>query len=92
MEPFTLGMVVEATVERIEPCGAWIECQGRRGLVPIHQVSWSRIRHPGNVLSVGQRLEVKVLGLQEDIFGKLYTRASARQKSAKRELVTRFYT
>lgn len=61
MEPVVVGEVVEAVVTRLEPYGAWIECGGRPGLVTIPEVSWSRIRHPGDVLAVGQAVRVKVL-------------------------------
>jgi len=61
MELLTVGTIVEASVTRLEPYGAWIDCDGRAGLVTIPEVSWSRIGHPGDVLSVGQRVCVEVL-------------------------------
>jgi small subunit ribosomal protein S1 len=68
MEVISPGSLIDAVVERIEPYGAWIDHGGRRGLVVIPEVSWSRIRHPGDVLSVGQRVRVKVLAVAEDQF------------------------
>jgi small subunit ribosomal protein S1 len=62
------GAIVDAVVERIEPYGAWIDCGGRRGLVGIPEVSWSRIRHPGEVVSVGQQVRAKVLAVAKDQF------------------------
>ena len=63
MEPLSVGAVIEASVTRLEPYGAWVECAGRPGLITIPEVSWSRISHPGDVLHVGQRVRAKVLVL-----------------------------
>ena len=68
MEVLSPGALIDAVVERIEPYGAWIDHDGRRGLVTIPEVSWSRIGHPGEALSVGQRVRVKVLAVTEDQF------------------------
>ena len=63
MEPVSVGAVIEASVTRLEPYGAWVEYAGRPGLITIPEVSWSRITHPGDVLQVGQRVRAKVLVL-----------------------------
>jgi small subunit ribosomal protein S1 len=68
MEELSPGAIIDAVVERIEPYGAWIDHEGHRGLVTIPEVSWSRIRHPGEALSIGQRVRVKVLAVAEDRF------------------------
>jgi ribosomal protein S1 len=68
MEVLSPGAIIDAVVERIEPYGAWIDHEGRRGLVGIPEVSWSRIGHPGEALSVGQRIRVKVLAVAEGQF------------------------
>jgi small subunit ribosomal protein S1 len=61
MKPLTVGTIIEAVVTRPEQYAAWIDCAGRAGVVTFPEVSWSRIRHPGDVLSVGQSVRVKVL-------------------------------
>jgi small subunit ribosomal protein S1 len=63
VQPLTVGDVVEAVVTRLEHYGAWVEADGRRGLVRIPEISWARISHPKDVLTVGQRVAVKVLQL-----------------------------
>ena len=68
MDELFPGAIIDVIVERIEPYGAWVDHRGRRGLVAIPEVSWSRIRHPGEALSVGQRVRVKVLAVAEDCF------------------------
>jgi ribosomal protein S1 len=69
MDTLSVGAIVDATITRLEQYGAWIDCGGRPGLVTIPEVSWSRIGHPAEVLSVGQRVRVKVMVLGSD--GKL---------------------
>ena len=66
MDQLTIGAVIDAVVTRLEPYGAWIDCAGQTGLVLIPEVSWSRIRHPSDALSVGQRVRVKVLVIRTD--------------------------
>jgi small subunit ribosomal protein S1 len=61
MTPLTVGDVVEAVVTRLENYGAWVEADGRPGLVRIPEISWSRISHPADVLAVGQRVRVTVV-------------------------------
>ena len=63
MEVLSPGLLIDAVVERIEAYGAWINHGGRRGLVAIPDVSWSRIRHPREALSIGQLVRVKVLAV-----------------------------
>ncbi|WP_435016470.1 S1 RNA-binding domain-containing protein [Tundrisphaera sp. TA3] len=63
MEELAPGSIIDAVVVQIEPYGAWVDHGGQRGLITIPEVSWSRIRHPGEALSVGQRVRAKVLGV-----------------------------
>lgn len=60
------GSIVESKVTRLEQYGAWVECNGQKGLVVIPEVSWSRIGHPGEVLSIGEYVPVKILAVQPD--------------------------
>jgi small subunit ribosomal protein S1 len=55
------GDIIEAVVTRVEIYGVWIEHGGQRGLITIPELSWSRIAHPREVLTVGQVVRVKVL-------------------------------
>jgi small subunit ribosomal protein S1 len=43
--------------------GAFIDIGGADGLVHMSEISWKRIAHPRDLLKVGQRVEVKVLGV-----------------------------
>ncbi len=61
MNPLTVGDIVGAVVTRLEPYGAWVEADGRAGLIRIPEVSWSRISHPKDVLAVGQGVRAVVV-------------------------------
>lgn len=53
---------LEGTVTRLEPYGAFIDIgTDRDGLVHISQITYDYIKHPEDVLTVGQKVNVKVL-------------------------------
>ncbi len=61
-EKYKVGEIVKGTVVRLVPFGAFVELeQGLDGLVHISQISNVRIAKPGDVLKVGQEVEVKVV-------------------------------
>jgi small subunit ribosomal protein S1 len=55
------GDIVEGTVKNLTDYGAFIDLGGMDGLLHITDISWSRIGHPSEKLSVGDRIKVKVL-------------------------------
>lgn len=64
---FPQGTLVEGIVTRIEPFGAFVEIEsGIEGMVHISEVSGQRVRHPGDVLKVGEKVQVKVLNIDRD--------------------------
>lgn len=57
-----VGFVTEGTVESLQPYGAFVELgNGVSGLVHISQICEKRIRKPSEVLSVGDKVKVKVI-------------------------------
>lgn len=54
------GMVVKGTVTNIRDFGAFVDIGGLEGLLPISEVSYSRVENLNDVLHVGQELEVAV--------------------------------
>jgi small subunit ribosomal protein S1 len=54
-------MTVRGTVKNITDYGAFIDLGGVDGLLHITDMSWGRIKHPTEVLQIGDELEVKVL-------------------------------
>ncbi len=56
------GTVMEGTVESLQPYGAFVDLKdGLSGLVHISQISQRRIKKPSEVLSVGDKVKVKIL-------------------------------
>jgi small subunit ribosomal protein S1 len=55
------GDLVEGTVKNLTEYGAFIDLGGMDGLLHITDISWGRIGHPSEKLSVGDRIKVKVL-------------------------------
>ena len=55
------GAVLRGTVKNITEYGAFVDLGGIDGLLHITDLSWGRVKHPSNVLSVGQEIQVKVL-------------------------------
>jgi small subunit ribosomal protein S1 len=55
------GDVVEGVVKNLTDYGAFIDLGGMDGLLHITDISWGRIGHPSEKLSIGDRIKVKVL-------------------------------
>lgn len=55
------GEVLRGKVKNITDYGAFIDLGGLDGLLHITDISWKRIKHPSNVLSIGDSIAVKVL-------------------------------
>jgi small subunit ribosomal protein S1 len=60
MASLEVGQVHEGLVRSLQPFGAFVDLGGIDGLVHISQLSWDRIKHPSEVLEVGQKVKVKV--------------------------------
>lgn len=60
------GFVTEGTVESLQPYGAFVDLgNGVSGLVHISQICEKRIRKPSEVLSVGDKVKVKVTAVKD---------------------------
>ncbi|MCA9073426.1 MAG: S1 RNA-binding domain-containing protein [Planctomycetaceae bacterium] len=60
------GQTYDGRVKTIKDYGAFVDIGGVDGLLHVGQISWSRINHPGEVLSEGQQIEVKILSVDHD--------------------------
>jgi small subunit ribosomal protein S1 len=66
MEQLDVDAVFEGTVVRIMPFGAFVSlAPGVEGLVHISELSWSRLDTPEQAVTVGDRLQVKILGIKD---------------------------
>lgn len=57
------GEIRTGRVSSICDFGAFVDIGGADGLVHLSELSWSRVRHPSEMLRVGQEVEVYVLGI-----------------------------
>ncbi len=57
------GAVRQGHVISLADFGAFVDIGGADGLVHLSEISWRRITHPRELLKVGQKVEVKVLGV-----------------------------
>ncbi|WP_298035842.1 30S ribosomal protein S1 [uncultured Desulfuromonas sp.] len=55
------GQTVEGVVKNLTDYGAFIDLGGIDGLLHITDMSWGRVTHPSDILSVGDKINVKVL-------------------------------
>ncbi|MBI3360650.1 MAG: S1 RNA-binding domain-containing protein, partial [Chloroflexi bacterium] len=55
------GQTRKGVVSGLRDFGAFVELGGAEGLIHISELSWQRVKHPRDVLKVGQEIEVKVL-------------------------------
>jgi small subunit ribosomal protein S1 len=60
------GDVREGTVTSITDFGAFVDIGGADGLVHLSELSWSRVKHPAEILKVGDKVQVYVLNIDND--------------------------
>jgi small subunit ribosomal protein S1 len=56
-----VGDIMEGVVKNITDYGAFIDLKTFDGLLHLTDISWSRVRHPSDVLKLGQTLKVQVV-------------------------------
>src|SRR6202022_513307 len=60
------GLVVEGQISNIVDFGAFVDLDGIDGLIHISELSWSHVNHPSEILSIGDTVPGKVLGIDRD--------------------------
>jgi small subunit ribosomal protein S1 len=66
LENLQEGSVVQGVVKNITDYGAFIDLGGIDGLLHITDMAWRRVRHPSEVLQVGQEVTAKVLKFDQE--------------------------
>ena len=80
-----VGLVTEGTVEKIQDYGAFVNLgNGLSGMVHISQISEKRVKHPSVVLTVGDTVKVKVIGVKD---GKISLSMKALEEVVAEEIV-----
>lgn len=65
-ENLNVDDVVEGTVMRFTDYGAFVDIGGIDGLLHISEISWGKLKHPQEVLSIGEKINVKVLSMNAE--------------------------
>lgn len=60
------GSIVSGIVKNITDYGVFLDLGGIDGLLHITDISWSRIKHPSEKLSIGENIKVKVLKFDKE--------------------------
>ena len=66
IDDLEVGNTYTGRVTSLANFGAFVNINGADGLVHLSEISWERVKHPSEVLEVGQEVEVKVISIDED--------------------------
>ena len=66
LEKLTESGVVRGTVKNLTEYGAFLDLGGVDGLLHITDMAWRRIKHPSDVVEVGQEIDVKILNYDQE--------------------------
>ncbi len=61
LENLEKGMVITGVVKNLTDYGVFVDLGGIDGLLHITDMAWKRVKHPSEIVSVGDEIEVKVL-------------------------------
>lgn len=65
-QSFTPGQKVKGIIRRITDFGAFTDIGGVDGLIHVTDLSWSRVKHPSDVVKVGDEVEVEILSVNPE--------------------------
>jgi small subunit ribosomal protein S1 len=60
------GTIIKGVVKNITDYGAFVDLGGIDGLLHITDLAWRRVRHPSEVLNIGDEIEARVLKFDQD--------------------------
>lgn len=66
LDTINAGDILSGTVSRITDFGVFIDLGGIDGLIHISELSWSRIKHPSEVVNIGSAVEVYVISVDKE--------------------------
>lgn len=61
-----VGQILKGEVVRIADFGAFVDLGGIDGLLPLSQMSWKWVEHPKDVVKLREKIEVEVIGIDND--------------------------
>lgn len=65
-DSLNVGDIVEGKVMRFTDYGAFVDIGGVDGLLHISEISWGKLKHPQEILSIGEIINVKILSLNRE--------------------------
>lgn len=65
-DALVVGEKIHGIVRRITDFGAFVDIGGLDGLVHVTDCAWGRVKHPSDALSIGQEIEVLILGVDRE--------------------------
>ena len=66
LETIQVGDVRTGVVKNITDFGVFLDLEGIDGLLHITDMTWKRIKHPSEIVDLGQELEVMILSIDKD--------------------------
>ncbi|MGE5576694.1 MAG: bifunctional 4-hydroxy-3-methylbut-2-enyl diphosphate reductase/30S ribosomal protein S1 [Syntrophothermus sp.] len=61
------GAILDGVVKRLTNFGAFVDIgHGVEGLLHVSEIAWSRVKQPSDMLSIGQKIQVKVIGIDRE--------------------------
>jgi small subunit ribosomal protein S1 len=81
VERLEVGAELDGIVQSLQPYGAFIELGGLQGLLHVSEISHARVSSPGDALSVGEKVRVKVLSIEPSADPKKPPRISLSMKA-----------
>ncbi len=66
LDSLSVGLTVKGIVKNLTDYGAFVDLGGIDGLLHITDMSWKRIKHPSELIQIGDEIDVKVLSYDRD--------------------------
>ncbi|MCC6749132.1 MAG: S1 RNA-binding domain-containing protein [Deltaproteobacteria bacterium] len=80
-----VGLVLDGTVTSLKDYGAFVDLGGLEGMLHVSELGHSRVTKPGDVLQLGQRVQVQVIKIEEGTAGKRGPRIGLSLKALERD-------
>lgn len=61
-----IGSIVEGEVSSVKDFGVFVDLGGADGMIHLSELSYQRVKHPGEVVREGDRVKVKVISIDRD--------------------------
>ena len=66
LESIQEGITVKGIIKNLTDYGAFVDLGGIDGLLHITDMAWKRVKHPSEIVNVGEEVDVKILKYERD--------------------------